>query len=225
MDSSRAPEALIARARGGDREAFDQLHVLSREAVEAAVRLQAGGLLRVRVEVEDLVQETFLRAFRSLAGFRGEGEASFRSWLGTIAGHVVQDQARKLRAKKGDVLREVSLDAEVAGPGGERFSLEDALRASADSPSQALRRDERFERLKKVLATLRPDHSRVIYLARVEGLPMKEVARQMGRTPEAASMLLLRALLKLKEAFGNTDSFHLPPRTLLEEEDSRGERA
>ena len=91
------------------------------------------------------------------------------------------------------------------------------------NPSQALRRNERFERLKRALKALPPDHAQVIFLARIQGLPVKEVARRMERTPEATSMLLLRALMKLKTAFGNTESLHLPDRSLEEEGDRYGE--
>ena len=56
----------------------------------------------------------------------------------------------------------------------------------------------------------------MIRLARVERLPISEVARRMDRSPGATSQLLWRALRKLKDSFGSTDSLHLPPRALEE---------
>ena len=55
-----------------------------------------------------------------------------------------------------------------------------------------------------------------IRLARLEGLPVKEVARRMHRSEKATSVLLVRAQLKLKTIFGDTESLHLPQRSLEE---------
>ena len=72
------------------------------------------------------------------------------------------------------------------------------------------------QRLETALAGLRPDYREVIILARIREPPIKEIARTTGRTPEAVSMLLLRALRQLKKYFGNTDSFTLPAWSLDE---------
>jgi RNA polymerase sigma-70 factor (ECF subfamily) len=96
--------------------------------------------------------------------------------------------------------------------------LVDLIKGSGTSASKMLRRDERLERLKDAVQTLNPDHRKVMFLTRVKGLPVKEVARLMGRSPGAVSMLLLRALDELKHALGPTDSVHLPEDTLKEED-------
>ena len=82
------------------------------------------------------------------------------------------------------------------------------------SPSKALRREERLSRLEKALDSLSPEQREVIALVRIEGLKIKEAAGKMNRTPNAAMKLLTRALKKLKDIFGDTDSLHLPPRGL-----------
>jgi RNA polymerase sigma-70 factor (ECF subfamily) len=82
------------------------------------------------------------------------------------------------------------------------------------SAGRALRREERFERLEKALRGLSPDHREVIVLARIEGLQMKEIAERLGRSNSAVKNLLLRALKELKSSFGDTESFHLPDRSL-----------
>jgi len=115
----------------------------------------------------------------------------------------------------------VSLQAPVRTESGGVGELVDLLRKTMTSPSEAVRRDERFDRLEKALEHLSPDHRRVIFLARVQELDTEEVARKMGRTPEAVSMLLYRALLKLRAAFGSTESSGLPQRSL--EEKSHGD--
>jgi len=52
---------------------------------------------------------------------------------------------------------------------------------------------------------------------RVEGLEFEEAGRRMGRSPDAVKQLLYRALKKLRESFGDTESLHLPERSLLAE--------
>jgi RNA polymerase sigma factor (sigma-70 family) len=72
--------------------------------------------------------------------------------------------------------------------------------------------------LQRALESLSPDHREVILLARVEGLSMKEIAERLHRSPNAVVQLLWRALKKLRDAFGETESLHLPPRRLSEKE-------
>jgi RNA polymerase sigma-70 factor (ECF subfamily) len=191
---------LIGKAGAGDRTAFEELVSAHRPRLEALVRTRLGSQLERFVELDDVVQETVLRASRSIAEYRPGGEDSFLRWLGGIANHVLLEAAKRSRR---DVI--VPLDVEPAD-------------GSQVSASRAARRAERFARLEHALASLRPDHREVILLARVDRLPMKEVASRMGRTPGAAAQLLWRALQNLKESFGSTDSFHLPPLSLRDPE-------
>lgn len=185
----------LEKARRGDKAAFDRLASAHRPRLESLIRSRLGSKLRPRVEVDDIVQETLLRALRSLSAYEEEGPGSFFRWLGGIANHVILEAAKR---EKRDLI--LPIDVEPASP--------------IISQSKAGARDERFERLRRSLDGLSPDHRLVIVLARIERLPMKEVARRMGRTPDAATQLLWRALQKLKASFGHTDSLHLPPRSL-----------
>ena len=77
------------------------------------------------------------------------------------------------------------------------------------SPSRSLRRRERLDRLQAALDALSPDHRQVIVLARLKGLRMTEIAERMERSPNAVALLLARALAKLRESFGDTESLPL----------------
>jgi RNA polymerase sigma factor (sigma-70 family) len=127
------------------------------------------------------------------------GEEPFFSWLGGIAEHVIRRAAEKKRR------------TEFLNRPGE-------LPASHVAPSKALRRQERFERLRDSLETLAPEHREVILLARIERLGFKEIGERMGRSPEAVRKLLMRALKNLKGSFGETESLHLPQQSLGKEE-------
>jgi RNA polymerase sigma factor (sigma-70 family) len=86
-----------------------------------------------------------------------------------------------------------------------------------------MRRNERFEQLERCMRTLSTDHQEVVRLARIDGLPIREVARRMNRSPEAAKKLLWRALKELRKTFRDTESLHLPPRTLKPPGDTSGD--
>ena len=198
----------ISRARQGDREAFDRLARDSEGPLRSLIDIQLGEGLRSRVEVDDLLQETFLRAFQSMRQFEGETPAAFRTWLSGIARNAVIDRARRLTAKKADYRREVSLAAEPASSFGGDGSPDPA--SPSPSPSRLLRREERLDRLLGAVQTLSPDHRQVILLTLIDRLPSPEVARRMARSEKAVSMLLRRAMQALRESFGDTSSLSLP---------------
>ena len=197
MKSQDNIQALIKKAQGGDRAAFEQLFSQHRGRLEGVVRYRLGVPLRRRVEVEDVVQETFVRALRSVHGFRWEKEDSFFLWLSGIAVNILREVAGEEKRKPTH-----PLDAEVE---------DDSI-----SQSHAQRREERFDRLQQALNSLSPEHKKVILYARLEKLPIREIAKKMHRSPAAVSQLLMRALQKLRDSFGDTESLHLP-RRLLEE--------
>jgi len=195
---------LIRKARDGSREAFDELAKRYAIPIERVVRLEAGARVRGNVEVSDLVQETFTSAFRSMRRFRGEGRETFARWLSEIARNVVRACARRI-AKQGNLVADQvqPLRSNAAAKRAEPAS-------SGGTPSEKFRDQERFERLKCAMEKLSPEHKEVILLARLRELPIREVAQLMGRSPEAAGMLLVRALRKLREHFGETDCLVLP---------------
>lgn len=202
MESKDTTLELIARARSGDREAFDEVAGRLRERLEAFISTRLGAHLERQVEIDDVRQEAYLRALRSLDRFEEGGEEGFFRWLCGIALHVIQESARR---KEREWI--VPLDFEAPGKG--------------TGPEKRSERHERFDRLQAALDGLIRDHRKVIVLARIERLPIKEVARQMDRTPETATQLLWRALQNLKKRFGSTDSFGLPDHRL---EDRGGDR-
>jgi RNA polymerase sigma-70 factor (ECF subfamily) len=202
---------LVGKAQEGDSDAFAALMDKYERRLEALIHVRLGPSLRQRVEVEDVLQETYLNAFRSIATYEWRDEGSFFKWLGGIAENVLQRLARHhLHTGKRMLSREVSLEQCIQSAKGDPGKLEGRLRAHDTSPSDVLRRKERFERLEKALGKLTPDHREVIILAVLRGLSMREIASQMGRSAPAVSMLLLRALRALRGHFGSTDSFRLP---------------
>lgn len=183
--------------------AFDALAMRLRGGLLAAIRVRIGARLREKLDPEDVLQETLVRAYQSLARFESQSEDSFLSWLVAIAENLILDAAKRQRTR-----RELELE------------LEPEPAADGVSPSREARRDERFDRLKKSIAGLSPDYQKVLLLSRNDGLKIQEIAERMGRSESAVKNLLFRAMKELKQSFGDTESLHLPPRTLCED-DSR----
>ena len=190
-------QALVERAQKGERAAFDALVLEERPRLEAFVRSRVGpgASFGGKAEVEDVVQETLLRACRKIGGLELQSPDSVFRWLCGIATNVLLEAASRHGRKP-----TVPLDFDVPADG--------------TTPSHAARKEERFDRLQDAIDHLSPDHREAILLVRVEGLSVKEVAERMNRTPHAVSNLILRASRRLKELLGETQSLSLPDRRL-----------
>ncbi len=199
MEAPAPIQVLIGKAKNGDRDAFNDLVAFHREELDKYVRLRLGSHLRQKIDLEDVLQESFVRAFQSIENFRWQGETSFLKWLKSIAEHAILETARRNRQGRVYYLDRNSHDEET-------------------SPSRGLRREERFDRFQDALDALSPEHRQVILLSRIQGLRTKEIAKRMNRSPKAVECLLSRARKSLKDAFGDTESLHLPPRRLNEQE-------
>ena len=166
--------ALIAAWQGGDEQAAAEL--VRRHARALARFLSGAGA--VEADLDDLVQDTFIRAFRSVGKFRGQ--CQFRTWLLTIGGNVLKDAAR--RAKRAKL---VPLEHELAATGGDPH--ERAVAGEAEG------------RLQECLRRL-PRLQREVFLLRAQqGLGYQEIAAALGTTPGAARVHYHHAVKRLKE--------------------------
>ena len=165
---------LLERGRGGDERAAT---VLVRRYTPSLARFVAS--LGERQEVEEVIQDTFVRAFASLDGFRGE--SSLRSWLFTIARNLVRDRARS-RARRYQV---VPIEESHA------VTEHDALDAAVS--------DETERRLGQALEVLSPMQREVFTLRVSEGLSYREIASVVGSTEGAARVHYHNAMRAIKE--------------------------
>src|SRR5262245_38976073 len=110
-----APEQLLAEARQGKVEGLGTLLELYRNYLSLVARTQIDLHLRAQVNPSDLVQETFLEAYRDFRQFHGTSEREFLAWLRRILVHNLGNLVEKqMRARKRDVRRQVSLDHRLA---------------------------------------------------------------------------------------------------------------
>jgi RNA polymerase sigma-70 factor, ECF subfamily len=168
---------LVAAWRGGDELAAGQL--VHRHATALGRYLAASGA--ATSEVDDLVQDTFFKAFRALDGWRGDG--AFRGWLFRIAGNLLKD---RFRQNKGRVFLEI----------------EDHDISDGSDPASELAADETGRVLQDGLARL-PRLQREVFLLRVQqGLEYNDIASALGSTPGAARVHYHHAVKRLKELLG-----------------------
>ena len=197
VEASRTPEELMERARAGDLDAFGQLLAQYRNYTRLLARTLIGTNLRLQLDPSDLVQETFLEAHRDFPRFEGSTERELLAWLRRILARNLADQARHQKAGMRDYRRQESLERVLERTG---HRVQQALLATASSPSAAAARREQAVLLADALAGLPPDYREVIILRNLERLRFEEVAARMGRSPGAVRMLWTRALERLSTA-------------------------
>ena len=162
-----ADAAELLSAREGDLAAFNRVVLRHQDAVYAL----AYRFLGERQAAEDAAQEAFLRAYRSLARFRG---GSARSWLLTIVANVARDELRRRRRRPELPLEPDRDDAPARGEPVDRGPTPEE-QLLADSGRTELR-----AALEAALATLPEAWRMTVLLTDVHGLPHEEVARATG---------------------------------------------
>src|SRR5712692_9903114 len=168
--------AAVARARAGEQEAFQALvERHSRNVFRLAFRMTGN-----EEDAEDVVQETFLKAYRHLARFRGDSE--FATWLHRVAANCSVDLLRR------------RLPREDARPVEEERADSEA----SDAPERTALSGEIGRRVTQSLGLLSPMERMAFVLRHFEGRPIAEVARTLGLRGGAAKNCVFRAVSKLR---------------------------
>lgn len=166
---------LIRRWREGDGAAATQL--VERHA-PALARFVAGE--GERNEAEEVVQDTFVRAFGAIDSFRGE--SAFRTWLFTIARRLLMDRRRAERRSR-------TVATVDEGDAVTQFDALDAMVA-----------DESMARVRRAMEALSPKQREVFALRVEQGLSYKDIAELIGTTEGAARVHYHNAMRAVKEA-------------------------
>lgn len=149
----------------------------------------AGRAVRSRVELDDLLQEVYLRALAHPERLpeEEEGDVALRRYLTRIARHTVIDVARAIRAAKRSGGEE-----RLERTAWSRVGLDPA--AQTAGPATRVVAGESLGRLLSRFEALSAEHRRVIGLRQFEGLSARDTARRMGRSETAIHSLYRRAL-------------------------------
>lgn len=165
-------ELLIQQFKEGDSGAFNELYQRHLGRIYRRVRF-----VIPEADVEDVTQEVFLAALRSLASFRGE--AQFPTWLRTLTNNKIAEYYRK-RARKQEP-PEVPLSERVP-----------------DKERAATNMEERIV-LRKALSQMPGHYQEVILLRFAEGLQFGEIADVTGQSLEATKSMFRRAISALRD--------------------------
>ena len=177
--------ALVAQAKAGNDEAFAEL--LNR--YERKILRLSKNITNSDEDAEDVLQETFLKAYTHLADFKGDSR--FYTWIVRIA---VNESLMKLRKRKSDKM--VSLDEPVDN-GEETVTREIAV--WDDTPEIKYSQEEIKKILDESVESLSPIFRSVFVLRDIEELSTEETAEVLGISIPAVKSRLLRARLQLRE--------------------------
>lgn len=177
---------LVAEAKKGNAEAFTVLvNQYERNIFRLALNITSN-----KEDAEDVLQESFLKAYTNLGRF--QGNSRFYTWLVRIA---VNESLMKLRKRRSD--RQVSLDEKLETEDDGLLPRE--IVDWGDNPEQRYAKTEWQEILAEATQTLEPAFRTVFTLRDVEQLSTEETAEALGLSVPAVKSRLLRARLKLRQ--------------------------
>ena len=188
MTMADSDVALVERAKEGDRASFEELVRRTSGLVYARLYLETGDAHRA----EDLVQETYLIAFRSLGGL--EAAAGFRSWLLTIAQNAAIDAARYDSRKK---RQGTMVNAELR-----------LLPGPSPRPDELAERSEAREQVLSILRSLPEEYRLPLTLRYITGADYDSIQMQLGLSNGSLRGLLHRGLKLLRDRLERTSLVH-----------------
>ena len=176
---------LVRRARERDEAAIRSIMQSNNRRLYRLAR----GILRNDSEAEDVVQETYVRAFTHLQDFRGD--SSFATWLGRIA---INEALGRLRRQHANVewtsLPPGTLEAQI---------IQFPLSAASEDPEKSMAQREIQHVVEHAIDDL-PEAFRIVFITRViEGMNVEETAEILGLKPETVKTRLHRARTMLRD--------------------------
>ena len=166
---------LVERAKQHDQEAFTVLYDMYFDKIYRYIKLKVG----IQVEAEDMAQQVFLKAFKSISSFRWRN-VPFSAWLFKIAHNQVVDYFRKKTRTSA-------------------VSLDDIVVVSDSNPQEAAELSISLEQLTVAMGRLTPAQREVISLRFAGELPIAQVAEIMDRSQGAVKALQHSAIVSLRK--------------------------
>ena len=174
--------AVVSRAKSGDADAFRQLvEQHSRPVYRLAYRMTAN-----QHDADDVVQETFLRAYRQLNRF--EERANFGTWIHRIAVNCALDLLRSRGRHDRHQVHE------------EEGEMSETLQTHEPQPDRLLLSAELQQHVSKAMNLLTGNERTAFVLRHFEGMPVDEIGRTLGIQVNAAKHTIFRAVKKLRQS-------------------------
>ncbi len=184
---------LVARFKGGDQAAFDDIVSRYWDRIFARV-LQ---LLKNRQDAEEVTQDAFVRAHKGLENFRGD--SSFSTWLFQIATNLAHNKYWYWWRRKRDV--SFSLDQNISREGS--VTLVDILPAEGEDPGQTASTQELVDRVSECMPLLNEKHYEILTLRIVQNMTYEEIAQHLDISIGTVKSRIARARESLREKIGS----------------------
>ena len=197
MDGRDDDTETVARARAGDADAFRRLvERHSRNVFRLAYRMTKN-----EHDAEDVVQEAFLKAYRSIDRF--EERAHFGSWIYRIAANCAYDSLRA-RERRQEVAEPVATGSAGDGPVVEMPSVD-------PSPDRLVFGGEVRRRVDMAMRRMSALEKSAFTLRHLQGMSIEEIGRALDLDASAAKQSVFRAVRKVREALGRDASLRPTP--------------
>lgn len=182
---------LVRRAQNKDREAYRALV----ERYQSRAYALAFSILKNKQDAEDVVQESFVKVYLSIGGFKGE--SSFYTWLYRIVRNMSIDVKRKISRDK---------TRQTESPENDAYSSIDSSAQQGNesySPDYELLRKEKARRIAQVLNDISEEHRTVIILREIDGMDYGQIAQITGVSKGTIMSRLHYARKKLQKALAD----------------------
>jgi len=187
VNEPTATDDLVARARAGELDAYDQLFARLAERLLLYICLRMSHQLLAKAEPMDVLQEAYAQAHRDFAGFVPQGPNAFSGWVYRIVDNCLRDLARQQGAQK----------RQAAGGEVRVSGVWEILADSETGPATAAGRDEHHRQLSAAMDLLETDEREAILLRHFRERSLADVAEALGISETSARRLLDRARIKL----------------------------
>mgnify|MGYP001553876449 CR=1 FL=1 len=199
-------EALEDRMRQGDVQALGEAFAMHRDRLRKLVHFRLDRRVQGRVDVDDVLQESYLAANTRLKHFGKKADGSSFVWLRLIVCQTLIDLYRRhMGVEKRDLRQEVA----VYGIG---YSQETSVSVAmhlfglASSPSRKVAREETMALVQSAMANMEQIDQEVLALRHFEEMSNSEVAEALDITPKNASIRYVRAVKRLKKGMDSISS-------------------
>ncbi len=217
MPEPTSTQTLLQRVRGGDRESLNELYSRYQLQVRAVVRSRLGPELRRKLDSGDIAQDALLASLKSVQSFDQTSEGAFLNWLAKIVENRIRDHLDYFRAEKRDHRLERPIEGQRSAESAAPHDLPE--KSGPPTPSKIMVVREDLGRLEKAMNRLPEESRNVIVAVKIEGRTYDEIAKTLGKTPDAVRMQVnrdLRALQNTLSALEVASTF----RTLGQREDA-----
>ncbi|MFP6602753.1 MAG: RNA polymerase sigma factor [Pirellulaceae bacterium] len=198
-------DQLLQQAIAGEVVALEQLLWSQYDRLQRRIQRKIPAGMRGSLTAEDILQTTFVDAWKNIGTFTPQGDDAFYRWIATIAERKLTDRVRAQGAVKRGGKKAVAGMQQAAA--SSMVNLVDLVAGDWRSPSGSVAFREAERILTVALGNLKDDYRTAISMRYLQGKPIADIAKKLNRTERAVQMICNRSLKKLREALGRSSLY------------------